>query len=809
MGLSNKLDVISEGAWLLMIFLLPVYFNPLGYQAFYFAKALLLQFGACLLLGLYLARWFLERHERTPVNLLTTLRQSPLQAVAVVFGLVWAVSTTFSIMPEASLWGSLARKNGLISIISLIALFLIVSEQMRKRSQVCRALGTLVLSSAVVSLTGILLIVFPQVWEWSSFSGRVASTDGNPLSLSAFLAMVLPVNLALVMMAWSGTGAILKKAVKLAGLLLALALQMTCLCLAQYSITILLFVPGMFLFVLLLGIFLKRRAIVAFGVLALLSLSVLATLLLGQLMLTPTETLPAEKPTQADSMAERVGLNTLDTRVNVWRSTLSIIMDSPEVPFYQDNYHALRWLTGYGPEMLVVVSQTRFPTSLKSEYTYNSILLGQPENHYLYLAATIGLLGLAAFLAVLLICFYLGLRLLCKFPGKDVIYLTSALIAGVAQYCIHILFNPTAILPEFMFWLILAMMAALARLEMAGDGETAAPADNGLRPMGTVKKADNGKFRKSMAGLIVILFIGVGFSLTFSPALADMKLNNAVHTWSSDKGKAMSAVAEAAKLEPREAVYFGYIGSYAFYLAIHSDNATERSELLALSTLAYRAAVTCEPYMAYWSYTIADVYTYWANHGAPDKWQDALDNYERANRQLPGDAVILNKWALALMLEGDYVAAGQKLQEAERNDPSWVQTTYFKGLLELYEHCFCSTGYAFVYPLKEKLSNAAQYVSFCSQLALYGGIEKVVEGLKVYTGCHGEDWEGQTLLGIANVYDNRLEEASTALHKAAELVPDEEIDGLKGIIKSLPEGSKNFKPALEDILYRLEERVDK
>ena len=809
MGLSNKLDVIIEGAWLLLIFLLPVYFNPLGYQAFYFAKALLLQFGVCLLLGLYLARWFLERPERTPVNLLTTLRQSPLQAVVVVFGLLWAVSTTFSVMPEASLWGSLARKNGLISSISLIALFLIVAGRTRKRSQLYRALTVLIVSAGMVSLFAILGLVNPELLSWLSVNGRVSSTDGNPLSLSAFLAMVIPLNLALVMLTWSGPDAGIKRTLRVTGLLLAFALQMTCLCLAQYSITVLLFVPGMLVFVLLLGIYLRRKTAVAFSLLALLSLSVLATLLLGQLMLTPADSLPADKPAQADSLAERVGLNTLDTRVNIWRSTISVILNSPQVPFYQDNYHALRRLIGYGPEMLVIVSQTDFPLSIKSEDTYNSFLLSQPENHYLYLAATIGLLGLAAFLAVLLIFFYLGLKLLCKFPGKDVIYLTSALIAGVAQYCIHILFNPTAILPEFMFWLILAMMAALARLEMAGDGETAAPADNGLQPTGTTEKAGSRKFRKYMAGLMVIVFMGVGFSLTFSPALADLKLNNAVHTWSSDKSNTMSALAEAARLEPREAVYFGYIGSYAFNLAVRTDNATTKTDLLSLSTSAYRAAGTLEPYLAYWSYTLADVYTYWANHKAPDRWPDALANYGRADRQLPGDAVILNKWALALMLKGDYAEAGVKLAASEGNDPLWVQTTYFKGLLELYEHCFCSTGYAFVYPVKENLSTAAQYVSFCRQIALYGGIERAVEGLKVYAGCHGEDWVGQSLLGIAQVYGNSPGEAAAALHKSAMLVPDENIDELKGIIKSLPEGSKNFKPALEDILARLAERAGK
>ncbi len=346
MGLHKKLDVLTEGAWLLFIFLLPLYFNPFGYEVFYFAKALLLQFGVCLLLGLYLASWFLAGHERAPVNLFTTLKRSPLQDAVVVFGLLWAVSTLLSIMPEASFWGNLACKNGLISIIAWTVFFLIIAEKMRKRSQLYRALGTLVLSSATVSLIGILQFIDPRFLGWFTFSGRISSTDGNPLSLSGFTAMVIPVNLALAMIAWFSPGAGFKKTAKLAGLLLAFALQMTCLFLAQYSITILLFVPGICLFVLLLGIYLKRRAAVAFSLLALLLMSVLATLLLGQLLLPRTAALPAAKPVQPVTLAERVGLNTLERRVNIWRSTISIILDSPQVPFYQDNYHVLRRLLG-------------------------------------------------------------------------------------------------------------------------------------------------------------------------------------------------------------------------------------------------------------------------------------------------------------------------------------------------------------------------------------------------------------------------------------------------------------------------------
>ena len=803
----GRLDVALEVTWLLLIFLLPLYFNPLGYQAFYFAKALLLQLGVCLMLGLYLARWFMAGRHGERFNLLSAVRRSPLQAAVIVFGLVWAVSTALSIMPGASFWGSLASKYGLTSIMAWVAFFLILAQGMRRRPQLQRALIVLIVSAGLVSLFGVLEFADPGLLSWLSVAGRVSATDGNPLSLSGFLSMVLPLNLSLIMITCSGTEAGLKKAVKLVGLLLAFTLQIACLCLAQYSVTILLFVPGLALFFLLLGIYLRKKAAVALSLLALLLLAMMATLILGQLMLTPMAAPTAEKPAQAASLAESVGLDTLERRVDIWRSALSIILDSPKLPLLNDNRHALRRFIGYGPEMLVVASQSRFPASLKSEDTFNSLLLSQPENHYLYLAATIGLLGLAAFLAVIIIFFYLGFMLLGKSRKRDVTYLACAFMAGIAQYCVHILFNPTAILPELVFWLILALMVALVRLEMSGGGVIAAPADDGLEVKAASESAGGGILRKAIAVLMVIVFIVVGFSLIFRPAVADMKLNSALSTWSSDAGQTLSALAEAAKIEPPEAVYYGYIGAYAFKLAIASDNATQRSSLMSLSTTAYSAAGTCEPYLAYWSYNTGDAYSYWAGHTDPAKWKDALRCYERADILLPENAVILNKWALALMLSGDFAQAGQKLSESLDADGAWVQTTYFMGLLDVYAPGYCMAGNCFVYPVEQKAGNVGDYIVFCRQLALYGGLDKVIEGLKVYTAGHPDDWTGQALLGIAEVFDNRLDAAEGSFRKAAANVPAGHALTLKQIVTRMGVETPGFQATAQEIAGSLEAKI--
>jgi len=799
----GRLDIALEVIWLLFIFLLPVYFNPLGYQVFYFAKALLLQFGVCLLLGLYLARWFLAGRNRGSENLWAMIKRSPLQAAVLVLALIWVVSTVFSIMPEASFWGSLARKNGLSTLIAWVVLFFIVAQGVRNKSQLYRALVVLIVSAGIVSLFGILEFADPRLLAWLSRNGRISATDGNPLSLSCFIAMVIPANLALLIIAWYGLGSNRRKAVKVIGFLLVFCLQIICLYLAQYSITILLFIPGIFIFFLLAGIYLKRKATVALSAAVLIVLIFLAITILGQTLMSRTDN-TAVVPSNTDiSMAGRTGLNTLGLRAQKWECAVNVIVDSPEVPLYQDNLHLLRRWMGYGPEMLVIASQAEYPVSMKSQDTYNSMLLGQPENHYLYLAATIGIIGLAAFLTMIIVFFYLGFRLLSRFPEREVICLASAFIAGVAQYCVYLLFNPTAILPEFMFWLILALMTALIRMEMPGYEELPAPANDGLEGTDVSEKAHSGKLRKAIAVSVVILFTGIGFSLTFSPALADIKLNSALHTWSSDTNRTMANLSEAANLEPGEAAYYGYIGSYAYVLAITAGDAAEKSRLLDLSTAAYGVAGKREPYLAYWSYTTGDVYSYWAGHIDPGKWKDALRYYERADTLLPDDAVILNKWALALMQNGDYEEAGRKLTQSQAVDREWIQTTYLNGLLEVYQSCYCTAGNCFIYPVRGNPANLGSYMGLCKQLSLYGGISKVVEGLKVYAGCHRDDWLGFALLGIAEVYDGNIKDGSTAFLDAAGRITGNDAGLLKEIVSAMAGENNDFQVPAKDIQARL------
>ena len=94
---------LLEASWLLLIFFLPLYFNPAGYQAYYFAKSLLLIFMVSIMLGLAVASWLLKKKEIKPGAFVQWLKQSPLQMSVLIFGAIYAISTALSIQTGLSL----------------------------------------------------------------------------------------------------------------------------------------------------------------------------------------------------------------------------------------------------------------------------------------------------------------------------------------------------------------------------------------------------------------------------------------------------------------------------------------------------------------------------------------------------------------------------------------------------------------------------------------------------------------------------------------------------------------------------------
>lgn len=671
-----------EIAWLAVIFLIPLFYNPAGYRVFVLNKASLLVFLVGIILALWVADWVINQARPRKLNWRNVFRL-PLHLSILVFGLIAVLSTAASITPAISFWGSYFRKAGLLTLICWILFFLIVAQQIRNRAQLLRAVYTLLLSSGIVSLLGILEHFFPGVMlkvfqNPYIFGSRISSTIGNPLFLSSFLAMVIPFNLALIAYSWSK-----KKDGEnvriLIGSVFLLALQLWCLWLAQYSITVLLYIIAPVMFILLLAIVKRKRILLGIASACLIGLAIIA----GSLLLSLVPPSPGVETARPEALkpvpvTERFRFRPLEERIQYWQSAIDIVLKSPEVPFSNDRLHFLRKLLGYGPETFTITLQLFFPEKLKNSYTHTSLLIDRPHNDYLYMATTIGLLGLMSFLSILAVFFYLCFRYLRRAAAYIDKLVLIAMVAGMTQYMADIFFNLSTISPELVFWLILALTCAVGRF-ISNKEPSRVVLEEAARPKPGASYVTRARLLVSLGCAAALIFVGT--SVAIRPFLADIYFNKALKLQSANDAQAIYAFDTATKLEPEEATYWHSMADYTFSVARQIRQEPYKSKVLSLSTSTYNQALELNRYTAFEYYSLADVYTYWAEIGATDRWPTALSLYDKASQLFPSNAVILNKWSLALIIKGDFSEAQTKLDYAASLDPDWAETSFLYGLL--------------------------------------------------------------------------------------------------------------------------------
>jgi len=783
-----------EITWLAIIFLVPLFCNPLSHQACYLNKALLLQFLVISMLAFWVADWILNRASYKGQKW-QGIFTSPLHLTILIFGLLTILATAVSITPAISFWGSYFRKAGSLTLVCWILFFLILAQQLRNRTQLLRAIYTLLLSSGVVSILGILQHFFPGILPNLECTGRIFSTPGNSISLSAFLATVIPFNLAISVYLWSkrkeGNNARI-----LIGLVILLALQLWCLWLAQYSITILLYIIAPIIFIILLGIVKRKRLMLSLGALSLLALIIIAGLLLTPLLLSgPSVELPEPEDLKPVPTSEELGLQTLGWRVEYWQSSINIVTKSPEVPFSSDRFHSLRRFIGYGPETFIVTFQLFLPENMEEHHNLLSAPLTRPHNHYLYLANSIGLLGLMSFISILAVFFYLCFRYLRKAKTDIAKLVLIAMVAGMAQYLADIFFNPVTISPELVFWLTLGFIPVIGRLATGDESEQTKKIAGSTQPDNSQKYYVS-KSRRYISACCALLLIVIGIGITIRPFLADMYLQKGFNLQARQSEKAVLAFDEATKLAPGEAIYWHCLGLYEFSVARIVKEGNLKTEILTLSTSAFEKARELEPYIAYRYHVLADVYAYWANTGDTDKWLLALPLYGKASQLIPDNAIILNKWSLALIVKGDLDEARTKLQYAASIDPGWAETSFLYGLLLAKEGENDEAVLKITTPIQDNPANLDYFIDLCRHLALYDTISPLTDALETSIDKASDDWIAHALLGITSLFHGNLDKSLDEFNTSMLLVPGEDAGYLFRTVLKLSALSPQFKTAL-------------
>jgi O-antigen ligase/Tfp pilus assembly protein PilF len=430
---------VLEGLWLVAAVFVPLAINPWGTNAFELPKVLLLRL-LTILMGLAALGHVLGGRGRpaAPGSRPSMLVLGP----ALLFGLVLAGATVFSVDPRASLWGSYERQQGLLAAVAYLVLFLLTATGLRCREQVRRLLLALVWGSAPVVAYGLIQAagLDPLPWRTDAAS-PVLATLGRSNFLASYLVLVIPLTAACWALArcrgrrhWP--------------YLLLIAAQLACLALTQ-----------------------ARAGWIGLGVAVLASLlawalavsdwrPALAAILLalcgiGFVFLLNVSQGPLSSLAQLPGLDRLAGLfdsgaGSTAARLTTWRATLPLIAERP-------------WL-GYGPETMRPVFARVFPPELVY-YEGRHILVDRAHNLWLDVGISSGLAGIAAFAALAAgfgLVVWRGLR---RSGSSEARTLWIALVAAVAGHLADLHFGFSLTGSTTVFWLVLAVAAALPKLE--------------------------------------------------------------------------------------------------------------------------------------------------------------------------------------------------------------------------------------------------------------------------------------------------------------------------------------------------------
>lgn len=602
----NLADSLLEVGCLLVAILTPLAVNLWAKQPFDPPKAALLCSLAWMMAGLWLVDNLLAR--RPPWR---ELENNPLLWPVLAVAAVQILATALAVDPNLSLWGNYERSQGLLTLLSYLLLFLIVSTRLRTLAQARRLV--VAMAATGIPLIGIGLA---QTLGWdimgliSDARSPAYATLGRSNFLGAYLVMLLPLTLALALIArqrWQ----------RLAGIGLAVGeLVMIALTLARgawLAAAVAVAVFGLLWFWPHLDP--RWRRLAAAGGLAALAGSLTGMLWLGG---------------EGGSTAARLA---------IWRATLDLIARRP--------------LLGYGPDSLGLVFPRVYPPQLVY-YQGRGLAVDRAHNLFLDWAVTTGVLGLLAGLALLATLFVVGWRAIMQTIETERRTLLVACLAAVAGSVAGNLVSFDVTATATTIWLLMALTVALARPARQTEPDTS------LEPMAS----PHSQWAIIGPTLIVMSIIGVTIlKINVRPMAADVAARTADQRAAIDDWPgAIQAREQAVALWPAEP---------AHHLAL-SWAYLQQAQMASIDPLPWLYQAEAELLAARdlrpgdfngWA-ALGELYGTWGNRWDATRLPLAHQAYQQATTLAPHHATLYANWGMIDMAGRQFAPAAAKFRQA-------------------------------------------------------------------------------------------------------------------------------------------------
>jgi hypothetical protein len=416
--LNKYCDALIESSWLLALIVTPLFFMMDSFRIsdapkiYIFRSIIFLGLAAWAFKGIFLARL----RGFNQVNLLKQFRERPVLVPVAALLAVYLISTIFSISPRTSLMGSYFRVEGTITLSTYLVLFLIILFNLHTPEQFDRFVAVLAIVSLTVDSYALLqhYHLDPYYWPNIESSSRVISTIGHPIFTAAFLSMAIFIFIPRVIISFQAF--YLKQKSRGGDLIRALLYSLICLLnLACIWFTVsrgplLGLLSGLAFFLLLILLYWRlRRVLYGLLILGAVMLSLLITLNIPSGPLAFLRDSPMVGPLGHLFDAET---GTGQTRVLIWQGMARLNAPHAPLPFpdqTSDGWNAIRWLVGYGPDVLHLAYEGYYDPQVFILESPN-VAYDRSHNRFWDILGFSGLLGLLAEYGLTLSLFYYALH---------------------------------------------------------------------------------------------------------------------------------------------------------------------------------------------------------------------------------------------------------------------------------------------------------------------------------------------------------------------------------------------------------------
>ena len=424
----------------------PLAVNPWGFN-YSLPKVVLFRALTLLALGAHLVTLAWRGRPLRPRRWL----RRPLTWPVLLIGGVTLLSTTGSISPLTSLWGTYQRHQGAYLTLCAIACALLTAAHLRSPAR-RRRLGTVI--GAAGSLVALTPFIESAYYGENVLTWRPGGSLGNPIFLGAYLIMTLPFTLALLIERVTAQGA------RSAGTVLwaiGLILQSLALLVTQSRGPWLGAAAGAAIFAALMVRSRRRRWLLA-GLLALVLAGGALTVGLS------AGTAPAERLSQLP-YARRVlsatdlSRGTVRVRIVLWQAAARVVTRWPMVGLESDPLHPLRPAIGYGPDTASIVYTANYPPEL-AHIEDASAIWDRAHNELLDVLTMEGWLGLIAWAVLAIVCLRQGLRRWRAASSLRKRAWIAAPLAALGAHLVEIQFAFSVTATVMMGWFCVGWLAA-------------------------------------------------------------------------------------------------------------------------------------------------------------------------------------------------------------------------------------------------------------------------------------------------------------------------------------------------------------